>query len=125
MDILFVGWLVGCLTSQQHESVSQGRICSDSFTCCHTEIEVADAVIATLLQLLLLILILGSRSTTGFKKKKKKKAPPPFPSPPPTFSQRLWKRLPREKLNKEREESKAVTRPTSYFPCGNVVCLVV
>ena len=34
--------LVGCLTSQQHASVSQGRICSDKFTCCHTEIEVAD-----------------------------------------------------------------------------------
>ena len=33
---------VGCLTSQQHASVSQGRICEDSFTCCHTEIEVAD-----------------------------------------------------------------------------------
>ena len=33
--------LVGCLTSQQHASVSQGRICSDNFTCCHTEIEVA------------------------------------------------------------------------------------
>ena len=33
---------VGCLTSRQHASVSQGRICSDSFTCCHTEIEVAD-----------------------------------------------------------------------------------
>ena len=27
---------VGCLTSQQHASVSQGRICSDKFTCCHT-----------------------------------------------------------------------------------------
>ena len=38
----FVCWLVGCLTSQQHASVSQGRICSDNFTCCHTEIEVAD-----------------------------------------------------------------------------------
>ena len=37
-----VGWLVGCLTSQQHASVSQRRICSDYFTCCHTEIEVAD-----------------------------------------------------------------------------------
>ena len=39
------GWgclLVGCLTSQQHASVTQGRICSDKFTCCHTEIEVAD-----------------------------------------------------------------------------------
>ena len=34
--------LVGCLTSQQHASVSQGRICSDHFTCCHTEKEVAD-----------------------------------------------------------------------------------
>ena len=33
---------VDCLTSQQHASVSQGRICSDNFTCCHTEIEVAD-----------------------------------------------------------------------------------
>ena len=37
-DCLFVGWL----TSQQHASVSQGRICSDNFTCCHTEIQVAD-----------------------------------------------------------------------------------
>ena len=34
--------LVGCLTSQQHASVSQGRICTDNFTCCHTEIQVAD-----------------------------------------------------------------------------------
>ena len=33
--------LVGCLTSQQQASVSQGRICSDNFICCHTEIEVA------------------------------------------------------------------------------------
>ena len=33
--------LVGCLTSQQQASVSQGRICSDNFTCCHTEIQVA------------------------------------------------------------------------------------
>ena len=32
----------GCSTSQQHASVSQGRICSDNFTCCHTEIEPAD-----------------------------------------------------------------------------------
>ena len=30
------------LTSQQQASVSQGRICSDNFTCCHTEIQVAD-----------------------------------------------------------------------------------
>ena len=34
--------LVSCLTSQQQASVSQGRICSDSCTCCHTEMEVAD-----------------------------------------------------------------------------------
>ena len=32
----------GCLTSQQHASVSQGRICSDNSTCCHTETKVAD-----------------------------------------------------------------------------------
>ena len=38
----FVCLLVGCLTSQQQASVSQGRICSDNFTCCHTETEVAD-----------------------------------------------------------------------------------
>ena len=41
------GWgvfvcLFGCLKSQQQASVSQGRICSDNFTCCHTETEVAD-----------------------------------------------------------------------------------
>ena len=36
----FVDWLVGSLTSQQHASVSQGRIREDKFTCCHTEIEV-------------------------------------------------------------------------------------
>ena len=36
------GWLLACLTSQQQASVSQGRICSGNFTCCHTEIEVAD-----------------------------------------------------------------------------------
>ena len=34
--------LVACLTSQQHTSVSQGRICAGDFTCWHTEIEVAD-----------------------------------------------------------------------------------
>ena len=33
---------VGCLTSQQHASVSQGRICSDNFTCCNTEMEAVD-----------------------------------------------------------------------------------
>ena len=33
---------VGCLTSQQHASVTQERTCTDNFTCCHTEIEVAD-----------------------------------------------------------------------------------
>ena len=36
--------LVACLTSQQHTSVSQGRICTDNFTCCHTETEVADPI---------------------------------------------------------------------------------
>ena len=30
----FVCWLAGCLTSQLQASVSQGRICSDNFTCC-------------------------------------------------------------------------------------------
>ena len=39
--VRFVGWFI-CLTPQQLASVSQGRICSDKFTCCHTEIEVAD-----------------------------------------------------------------------------------
>ena len=38
----FVCLFVCCLTSQQQASVSQGRICSDNFTCCHAEIEVAD-----------------------------------------------------------------------------------
>ena len=37
-----IGWLLACLTSQRQASVSLGRICSDNFTCCHTEIEVAD-----------------------------------------------------------------------------------
>ena len=39
---MFVGLLVGCLTSQQQASVSQGRICEDNFTCCHNKIKVAD-----------------------------------------------------------------------------------
>ena len=33
---------VACLRSQRHASVSQGRICTDNFTCCHTEMEAAD-----------------------------------------------------------------------------------
>ena len=37
-----VAWLVSCLISQQHASVSQGRICSDNFTCYHTEIKLVD-----------------------------------------------------------------------------------
>ena len=41
-DVGIVCLFVGCLTSQQHASVSQGRICSDNLACCHTEIEVAD-----------------------------------------------------------------------------------
>ena len=40
--VVVVCLLVGCLSSQQHASVSQGRICTDNFTCCHTEIEAAD-----------------------------------------------------------------------------------
>ena len=36
-----VCFFVGCcLTSQQHASVSQGRICSDNWKCCHAEIDV-------------------------------------------------------------------------------------
>ena len=42
IHIKFVCLCVDCLTSQQHASVSQGRICSDNFTCCHNEIEAAD-----------------------------------------------------------------------------------
>ena len=34
--------LVDCLTSQQHACVSQGQICLDNFTYCHTETYVAD-----------------------------------------------------------------------------------
>ena len=46
-NVCAVGQQIVCLfvcylTSQQHASVSQGRICSDNFTCCHTEIQVAD-----------------------------------------------------------------------------------
>ena len=37
-DYLFVG----CLMFQPHASISPGRICTDNFTCCHTEIGVAD-----------------------------------------------------------------------------------
>ena len=42
MSVTGVCLFVGCLSSQQHASVSQGRICTDNFTCCHTEIEAAD-----------------------------------------------------------------------------------
>ena len=35
-------WLLACLTSQQHVSVSQGQICSYNCMCCYTEIEAAD-----------------------------------------------------------------------------------
>ena len=31
-----------CLRSQRHASVTEGRICPNKCTCCHTEIEVAD-----------------------------------------------------------------------------------
>ena len=33
---------VGCSMSQECATVPQGRICSDNFTCCHTEVEAAD-----------------------------------------------------------------------------------
>ena len=33
---------VGCVTSHQHACVSHGRVCSEKFTCCHTETEAAD-----------------------------------------------------------------------------------
>ena len=42
LSTILVGCLLACFTSQQHATVSQGRICSHNFTCCHTEIEVAD-----------------------------------------------------------------------------------
>ena len=42
---MFVGWLLACLTSQQQANVSQGRIRSDNFTCCHTEVETADQTV--------------------------------------------------------------------------------
>ena len=41
-DLNSRGLFAGCVTSQQHASVSQGQICSDNSPCCHTEIEVAD-----------------------------------------------------------------------------------
>ena len=41
---LFVGCLLACLTSQQNAGVSQGQICSDNCTWCHTEREVADQI---------------------------------------------------------------------------------
>ena len=37
-----VGCLLACSTTQQHASLFQARISSENFTCCHTEIEVAD-----------------------------------------------------------------------------------
>ena len=40
---LFGGWW----TSEQHASVSQGQICSYSYMCCYTEIEVEDQAISS------------------------------------------------------------------------------
>ena len=40
--IWIVSWLLACLTSRQHASVSQRRIYSDKFTCGLTETEVAN-----------------------------------------------------------------------------------
>ena len=42
VGVTAAGLSAGCFTSKQHASVSQGRICCDSCTCCYTEIEVAD-----------------------------------------------------------------------------------
>ena len=39
--VFFLLLLLACLASQQHARVSQGWICSDNCTCCHTEVEVA------------------------------------------------------------------------------------
>ena len=36
---LLVGWLLNVLATYK---LSQGRICLDNFTCCHTEVGVAD-----------------------------------------------------------------------------------
>ena len=42
-SIVFRGCsVVGCVTSQERAIVSQGRVCSDIFMCCHTEMQVAD-----------------------------------------------------------------------------------
>ena len=41
MSLGCCSWLLACLTSQQHASASQRRICSDNCLCCSTEIEVA------------------------------------------------------------------------------------
>ena len=41
-ELSFFARIVPDLNCGQHASVSQGRICSDKFTCCHTEIEFAD-----------------------------------------------------------------------------------
>ena len=35
----FVCWLLACLMSQQHASISQGRICPGNCICCHTDTE--------------------------------------------------------------------------------------
>ena len=40
--MIIVCWLLACFTSKQHTSIPQGRICSDNFTCGHTETEVAN-----------------------------------------------------------------------------------
>ena len=39
--------LVASLTSLQHPCISQGQICSDNCTCCHTEIEVDQTLYLT------------------------------------------------------------------------------
>ena len=35
-------WLLACLTSKQHATVSDGRVCLDNVTCYHTDIHATD-----------------------------------------------------------------------------------
>ena len=62
--------MVGYLTSQQHASVSHGRVCSDNCTCCHTEVEVADQ---TFYLTQSRYINTGRTSLSAEQKKKKKK----------------------------------------------------
>ena len=54
-DDVVLGWLA----SWQHASISQGWICSDNDTCCHTERAVADQMFYIIIFLLMLVSLLG------------------------------------------------------------------